>query len=125
MCTTAGRLLGCWVQLAYATTTDAVAGQRTENFGDRVADELAAMVEKNTTLAELDIPGIRLGAAGGIKLAKALEKNTTLRNLGLYANSELLSSQDSVVGDAPSTFARDLASKRNRSQDSTATGSKV
>ena len=75
-----------------------VAGQRTENFGDRVADELAAMVEKNTTLAELDIPGIRLGAAGGIKLAKALEKNTTLRNLGLYANSELLSSQDGVMG---------------------------
>ena len=74
-----------------------VAGQRTENFGDRVADELAAMVEKNTTLAELDIPGIRLGAAGGIKLAKALEKNTTLRNLNLYCNTQLLSSQDGVV----------------------------
>jgi hypothetical protein len=74
-----------------------VANQPTANFGDRVADELASMVENNTTLETLSIFAMQLGEAGGIKLAQALEKNTTLRSLVICTNTELLATHDSVV----------------------------
>ena len=51
------------------------------------ADSLAASLTTNTTLTKLDLSGNNLGPAGAKSLATALETNTTLKNLFLFENN--------------------------------------
>ena len=48
------------------------------------ADSLAASLKTNTTLTKLDLSGNNLSPAGAESLATALETNTTLENLFLF-----------------------------------------
>ena len=58
-----------------------------EGMGDAAAPVLAAVLETNTTLTNLDLSGNYLGPAGAESLATALKTNTTLTNLDLSGNN--------------------------------------
>ena len=58
-----------------------------EGIGDAAAPVLAAVLETNTTLTNLNLSDNDLGPAGAESLATALKTNTTLTNLDLSVNN--------------------------------------
>ena len=54
---------------------------------DAAAAALAAVLEANTTLTNLDLQGNNIGPAGAESLATALKTNRTLTNLDLFGNN--------------------------------------
>ena len=57
------------------------------NIGPAGAESLATALKTNTTLTNLDLLGSNIGSAGAESLAKALKTNATLTNLNLTGNN--------------------------------------
>ena len=59
------------------------------NIGPAGAESLATALKTNTTLTNLDLQGNNIGPAGAESLATALKTNTTLTNLDLSCNNNI------------------------------------
>ena len=87
------KIENCYFHIDLARTFGAsLEVQQAQARNRRVTDEtavavLAAVLEANTTLTNLDLQGNNIGPAGAVSLATALKTNTTLTNLDLSYNN--------------------------------------
>ena len=87
------KIENCYFHIDLARTFGAsLEVQQAQARNRRVTDEtavavLAAVLEANTTLTNLDLQGNNIGPAGAESLATALKTNTTLTNLDLSDNN--------------------------------------
>ena len=87
------KIENCYFHIDLARTFGAsLEVQQAQARNRRVTDEtavavLAAVLEANTTLTNLDLQGNNIGPAGAESLATALKTNTTLTNLDLSYNN--------------------------------------